>query len=95
MNGPINVLIPADELHWNEYEEKYSVVSTEEMDRIVKLCLEADMEDEDIFMVLKDYAVAKTGHLLYKHLLEGDIVIGGLDDSGKPIFRRRPENGNK
>lgn len=89
MNGPVNVLIPADELHWNEYEGGYSVVSTEEMDRMVKICLDAGMEDDEVFKVIQDFAVAKTGHILYKHLLEGDISLGGLDESGKPIFRKK------
>lgn len=89
MESTINILIPADELHWNEHEGRYSVISTEEMDRLIKLCLDAEMNDEDIFKVLQDYAMSKTDHILYRHVLEGDISIGGLNGSGRPIFRRK------
>lgn len=93
MESPINILIPADELHWNEHEGRYSVVSTEEMDRLIRLCLDAGMDDDDIFKVVQDFGIAKTGHILYKHLLEGDISLGGLDDTGRPIFRRKHGEG--
>lgn len=89
MESPVNILIPADELHWNEHEGGYSVVSTEEMDRLIRLCLDAGMDDEQIFKVVRDFGLAKTGHILYDHLLKGDISIGGLDGSDRPIFKRK------
>jgi len=85
----INRLIPADELHWNEHDRKYSVVSEEETERIIKICFESELGDEDIYRVVQDYVYVKTGQLLYRHLLEGDIVIGGVDGDGKPIFVKR------
>lgn len=93
--NPTNSLIPADELHWNEYEGRYTVISMEELDKIVVACSDLDMTEDEVFKIVSDYSSIKTGYLLYKHVMDRDIVITGLDEKGNPIFSPREEASDK
>ena len=82
-------LVPVEELHWNEYEKKYTVLSMQEIDQIIEICHSAGMDENDVYKVVLDYELVKMGHLLYKRLLDGHIDIGKIDEDGKPSFRQK------
>lgn len=91
MNEPykktINNLIAADDLHWEEEEQKYVALAPEEIDQIILNCINNDIYDENKVMAIVNWAThARVGHLLLKNFLNNQIKVIGVDKDGEPYF---------
>jgi hypothetical protein len=82
----INKIIPADDLHWNEEDNKYVSLSNEDVDNIIVACAKQDItEFEDIYKVVQWAGLVKVGEILLRNFLDGRIKILGFDKS-EPYF---------
>jgi hypothetical protein len=91
----LNKLIPADDLHWDEAEQKYIALSQDEVADIINATLENGFEEEeDIIKVLNWATGVKVGDILLKNLLNGQLSISDFDDDGEPLFSENI-NGNQ
>lgn len=88
----INKLIPADDLFWDDIEQRYTVHSLEEIDAILEACLNNNLTEEDSIMKVLQWCTSiRTGELLMKHFLAGNVGIVDLDKNGEPLFVQLPE----
>lgn len=88
----INNIIPADDLHWDEFEKKYVSLSAEETQEIIQACLSQGMKDlKEIYKVVSWCGEVRVGQLLWKNFLSGTVMISGFD-SNEPMFS--PNKGN-
>lgn len=83
----INNIIAADDLHWNEDEQKYVALSDDEIDQIILNCINQEILEEDDLMNLMKWAThVKVGTILFNNFLKNQIKIIGFDETGEPIF---------
>lgn len=88
----INNIIPADDLHWCEEENKYVSLSREEMDDIIATCISNGIKDlDDVFKVIHWCGSVRIGQILWKNFLSGGVDISGFDEQGEPRFTPRKE----
>ena len=87
----LNKLIPADDLYWDNEEGKYIAHSAEEIDSILRSCIENDITDQsEIIKVFNWCTSVRIGELLMKGFLAGKIGIIGIDKDGEPLFSQTP-----
>jgi hypothetical protein len=83
----INKIIAADDLHWDDTENKYIALSDDEMNDIIARCLDNAMTGEkEILAVLNWCTSVKVGNLLMKNFISGNIAIEKIDTDGEPVF---------
>lgn len=86
-NNIINKIIAADDLHWCPMENKYTALSMEELDLILKTSLDNDITEEKELIQIVSWATnARIGEILLKNYLQGKIKIMGFDETGEPTF---------
>jgi hypothetical protein len=81
--NPINKLIPADQLHWDEEEGKYCTIYKEEALKIADKCDQLTTEEKVALIMW--YQHYKIGVLLWENFMKGRITISGMEN-GKPLF---------
>lgn len=90
----LNKLIPADDLYWDKTEGKYIAHSQEEIDSILRSCIENDITDQsEIIKVFNWCTSVRIGELLMKEFLAGKILILGIDQDGEPFFGQQSPEG--
>ena len=79
-------LIPADDLHWNEEEQKRVLLSDEEIQKIVETCVECGMAGEldDIMIVVKWAEHVKSGNILLNGILGGRLGVFATEGMYEP-----------
>jgi hypothetical protein len=83
----INNIIAADDLHWNDDEQKYVALSNDEIDNIILNCVNQEiLEENDLMHVMKWATHVKVGHMLFNNFLKNQIKIIAFDETGEPIF---------
>jgi hypothetical protein len=83
----LNNLIAADDLHWNDDEEKYVALSSEEIDQILINCIESDIyKESDIMHIVNWCTSVKVGQILFNNFLKKQVKIVGLDKDNEPFF---------
>lgn len=83
----INKIIAADDLHWCPMENKYTALSMEELDSILKNSVENDITEEtDLFTIVSWATHARVGEILLKNYIQGKVKIAGFDETGEPVF---------
>jgi hypothetical protein len=90
----VNGLIAADDLHWCEEEQKYILLTMEEVDGILQACADQGMNEdqiEDVMKVVKWCESIRAGQLLWKNFVAGHIGIYGFDDKNEPMFGKYEE----
>lgn len=87
LGNVINNLIPADDLHWNDYDQKYCAISEQDMDRIILTCHENGTSEEIMQALVQSFVEYKTHHLLFKHFFKKNIGVYRLKN-GKPFFEK-------
>jgi hypothetical protein len=86
MENIINKLIAADDLHWCEFEKKYTSISEEEIRQVIQSAHKNNIFELDDVMKLIDWAVlVKTGNILLNYVLSDRINIVGFDNN-EPVF---------
>lgn len=83
----INGLIPADDLHWNEIDQRYCAASESDIDRIILTCHENGCDEEIMQAVVKEFTEYRTAELLFKQFFEGNISVYKLQN-GKPCYEK-------
>lgn len=68
-------LIPADLLHWSEGDNKYSLLSEDELDKILENCLRAGVDEEDLIYFVRAVEDARLQDILLERFLAGYITI--------------------
>lgn len=92
----INNIIPADDLHWCEEEQKYVSLSAEETQDIISSCLLQGMTElSDVYKVVSWCGNVRVGQLLWKNFLIGSLKIAGFDEDGEPRFSPMKEIKNE
>lgn len=92
----LNNLIPADDLHWCEEEERYVSLSREEIDEVIATCVNQGINElEDIFKVIKWCGNVRIGEILWRNFLSGGVNITGFDADEEPLFSPRKEERNE
>lgn len=83
----INKLIPADDLYWDEHENKYIALSSSEIDDIIAACYDSGITTENgILNIMAWCTEVRVGEILMRNFLNGGIKIEGLDETGEPRF---------
>jgi hypothetical protein len=86
----INTIIAGDDLYWDAYENKYIALSTDEINSIIKSCIDNDIHDEKSMMKVMNWCTSvRIGSLLMKNFLEGKIRISCDDNSDEPEFSKK------
>ena len=83
----LNNLIPADELHWNDHDQKYCAISEQDLDRIILTCHENGASEEVMQALVKEFVEYKTSKLLFKQFFRRNIGVYHLKD-GKPFYEK-------
>lgn len=83
----INNLIPADDLHWDETENRYVSISAEETEEIVAACIASGMNElADVHKFVQWCGYVKVGQILMKNFVSGSLLVTGFDKDGMPYF---------
>lgn len=83
----INKIIPADDLHWCEDEQKYVSLSNEDVDNIIIACAKQNItEFDEIYKIIQWAGLVKVGGILLNNFMDGRIKILGFDESNEPYF---------
>lgn len=86
----VNQIIAADDLYWDDMEQKYVALSPDEIDNIIKMCIENDLvEQSQIMSVMHWCTNARVGEILMKNFLNGSIGIRSIDNTGEPEFVKK------
>ena len=89
----LNNLIPADDLHWDEFQNRYVSLSDDETNKIVSTCLENGITElEDVTKVVNWCGTIRIGQILWKNFIMGSVDICGFDENGEPIFSTKKGN---
>jgi len=91
----INGLIAADDLHWCEEEQKYILLTMDEVDGILQACADNGMTEEHmeyVMNVVKWCERVRAGQLLWKNFVAGHVCVDGFDETGEPFFAKCPPN---
>jgi hypothetical protein len=87
----LNGLIAADDLHWCDEEQKYILLTMEEVDGILQACADNGMTEEDmkyIMNIVKWCEKLRAGQLLWKNFVAGHICVEGFDNLDEPLFSK-------
>jgi hypothetical protein len=88
----LNNIIPADDLHWCEEENKYVSLSRDEVDEIIAACMNNQITElDDIYKVISWCGNVRVGQILWKNFISGGVAINGFDDQGEPKFSPRKD----
>lgn len=92
----VHRLIPADDLHWNEEEEKRILLSNEEIRKLVEACVKCGLSDgvdgtdeegtNRIMSVIRWAEQIKSGNILLNGLLAGRLGVATDESNSEPIF---------
>jgi len=89
----INNLIPADDLHWDEEDQRYVSLSSEETQEIINRCIEEGMQDlQDVYKFVQWCGFVRVGEILMKNFLSGSLSVSGFDEEGMPYFGAKRRN---
>lgn len=95
-NYLINNLIPADDLHWCEDEQKYVSLSEEEIRDVITKCIEQGINDlDDVHKMIQWCGTIRVGQLLWKNFLLGSLEVSGFDKDNEPRFIPNKEKRNE
>jgi hypothetical protein len=90
----VNKIIPADDLYWDDTENKFIALSDDDIDSIITACVDNSItEESEILAVMNWCTNVRVGQLLMKNFLGGSIAIQTIDNDGEPVFVSNP-NGN-
>jgi hypothetical protein len=85
-NKIVNKIIPADDLHWCEEENRYVSLSDEEINSIIMTCVKQDITEEKyIYKIVKWAGQVRVGNILLNNFLNDRIKITGFDGE-EPFF---------
>lgn len=83
----VNKIIPADDLYWDDTENKFIALSDNDINDIISACMDnAITEEPGILSVLNWCTSVRVGQLLMKNFLSGNIAIQTIDEEGEPVF---------
>lgn len=83
----LNKLIAADDLHWNEHENKYVAISHEQLKEIIFKCVEQGIVETNEIVKMTDWATnIILGNILLKNFLTGSVNLVGFDNLNEPVF---------
>lgn len=83
----VNNLIAADDLHWNEEEQRYIALSREEIDEILLACIDQEMfSEKDCTRMLNWATHVKIGDILLRNFLTQRVKVVGFDKNDEPLF---------
>lgn len=83
----LNKIISADDLHWDDTENKFIALSNEDIQEIILACLDNAIDDDHrITQVLNWCTEVRVGQILMKNFLNNNIAIANIDDNGEPLF---------
>ena len=89
----INNLIPADDLHWDEQENRYVSISGDETQEIITKCVENGMtEISDVYKFVQWCGYIRVGQILLKNFMSGSLLVSGFDSEDTPYFCPNKEN---
>lgn len=89
----INNLIPADDLHWDEIENKYVSLSSEETQEIITKCVENGIDNiSDVYKFVQWCGYIRVGQILLKNFMSGSLSVSGFDSEDTPYFCPNKEN---
>lgn len=82
----LNKLIPADDLHWSEEDQKYSSLSKDDIDGIILACIKQEIIDLDEITKIVNWAnLVKVGQILLNNFINNNLLIVGFEDE-EPLF---------
>jgi len=83
----LNKILPADDLHWNEVEQKYVAISSKQLKDVILKCVEQGIvETKDIVKMTDWVTNLNVANILLKNFLKGSINLVGFDKLNEPIF---------
>lgn len=82
-----NNLIAADDLYWNEEENKFVALSDKQLEKIIFRCCEQGTLDLNEIQKIVEWAShLRICQLLLKGFLSGNLSIIKLNQKGEPYF---------
>lgn len=92
----LNNLIPADNLYWDEDENRYVSLSKEQSFEIINACIEQGMHDlEDVCKVVSWCGNIRIAEILKEGFISGRVKIVGFDENDEPCFKPSEEIENE
>lgn len=83
----LNKILPADDLYWNEVEQKYVAISSKQLKDVILKCVEQGiLETKDIVKMTDWVTNLNVANILLKNFLKGSINLVGFDELNEPIF---------
>jgi len=83
----LNKILPADDLYWNEVEQKYVAISSKQLKDVILKCVEQGIvETKDIVKMTDWVTNLNVANILLKNFLKGSINLVGFDKLNEPIF---------
>ena len=90
----INKIIPADDLYWDEIDNKYIALSPDDINSILISCCDSAISEEKDMMKILNWATSvRVGEILLKNFINGQLAINGFDENEEPKFIENT-NGN-
>lgn len=78
-------LIPADMLHWNDTDGKFTFLTEQEISTIIENCLKAGAEEDEVVIFVRHMENARMSELLLKRLISGDVNIS-FNEAGEIVW---------
>jgi len=77
----LNDIIPMDDLNWVEKDDKFCLISEEEIDSVIKTCIESDITElDDIEKVIRFVEDKISGKLLVNAIFQQRVKLVLIGD---------------
>jgi len=82
-----NNLIAADDLYWNEEEQKFVALSDKQLEKIIfRCCSQGTLDLNEIQKIVEWASHLRICQLLLKGFLSGNLSIIKMNEKGEPYF---------
>jgi hypothetical protein len=82
-----NNLIAADDLHWNDDEQKFVALSQKQLEKIIfRCCKQRTLDLNEIQKIVEWVSHIRICHLLFKGFISGNLSIIKINNKGEPYF---------
>lgn len=89
-----NTLILVDDLHWDEFEQKFVPLSEEEVEKIILNCIERNIDDDTMFKMIRLAERTRINQLLLDGFLNGRLTAYSVEQEEFPIFKESKNDEN-
>ena len=83
----LNKLIAADDLFWDDKENKFQIFSNKKLEKIIfRCCKQKNLHLNEIQKIVEWASNIRVCQLLLKGFMSGNLSITKINDKGEPYF---------